>query len=832
MNLTTTLSRSILMAGVLAVPFSSVSQSISGFILDQNNDPVPFANVYVRELGMGAEADGNGKYFLSIDPGIYHLVVSSVGFESQMLEVVIRDRPVVRNFYLKNSSIELNEIVVKVRRRDPAYDIIQEAIRNREKYRSSVNSYRAKVYMRAAEEVDINRKRKQEKETNDDEDEERSPLDLAEQAKRAEEARLMGINLVEMHLTLNYQHPGRYKEERTAYELYGSPAGLFVPVFSETDFNFYENLVDLKGISEVPAISPISRTAILSYRFTLEDILKESGKIVYKIGFSPRKSGDATGKGTIFINDSTWNINRIEFSLHKGGLKFYDDFTIRQTYERVVDSLWIPARQEFVYQTKAGSKLLRGNTVLIYADFEKDYVFPPKFFGNEVAVITREAYERDSSYWNATRPEPLTPDQQRMVAYRDSVEAAHKDKNYLDSIEARYNRVTLGEVLYSDIGFRKDSTKRWIHISSLLSTVGFEIVGGWRLGPRVSWYRQFENGRFLGCSVAPHMGLKNRDLQGRYSMLFRYDPFHLGDFGATFGRAFYTVNPFDAYLNQLKISNYILHDFFEVIHRREFFNGFYLTTNFRWADRKPVTGYDAETFIDEIFDQGEALDFEGYRSVITHVGISYTPFQRYIREPNRKVVLGSKYPTFHFFYSKGWDGLMSSEIDFDYAELSMDQRLLLGTLGNSRYSIKAGKFLNTRLLPFVDLKRFRQSDPYLWSDPMGSFQLLDTALSTTGLFIEGHYLHHFNGAMINNIPLVKKLRIRTVGGAGFMWIKENNYRYEEIFAGIERIVKLGARRRLKIGLYGVLGESNFSGPAVDWKVSFDIIDNWKREWSY
>ena len=86
--------------------------------------------------------------------------------------------------------------------------------------------------------------------------------------------------------------------------------------------------------------------------------------------------------------------------------------------------------------------------------------------------------------------------------------------------------------------------------------------------------------------------------------------------------------------------------------------------------------------------------------------------------------------------------------------------------------------------------------------------------------------------MINNIPLVKKLKISTVAGAGFMWIKESNFRHEEIFGGIERIFKLGARRRLKIGLYGVLGQSNYFAPKTNWKISFDIIDTWKRDWSY
>lgn len=99
-------------------------------------------------------------------------------------------------------------------------------------------------------------------------------------------------------------------------------------------------------------------------------------------------------------------------------------------------------------------------------------------------------------------------------------------------------------------------------------------------------------------------------------------------------------------------------------------------------------------------------------------------------------------------------------------------------------------------------------------------------------FIEGHIIHHFNGALINNIPLIKKLKLRTVAGAGFLWVQDTNYRYQEFFAGVERIFKLGKRRRLRLGVYGVAGDSNFGPAKPDFKISFDVIDTWKKNWSF
>lgn len=805
-------------------------QNINGVVRDENNEPIPYANIYIQEKQTGTTANAKGEYFLTIDAGIYHVIVSSLGFESAKAEVIVGDKALVKNFVLKSSSIQLTEIEVKAKRKDPAYEIIQKAIEAKDKYLSQIQSSRTKVYLRAMETVD--RKKKKQEDAENLDDKKGPPLDPIAEARKKEEAKLQGINLVEMDVIVNYAYPGRYKEERVGFKSYGNKEGLFIPLFSEVDFNFYNNLVDLKGISEVPVISPLSRTSLLSYRFKLEEILKEKEGVVYKIKITPWKTGDATCRGYIFINDATWNVNRIDVTLQKGALKFYDVFNIKQRYEQVHHDLWIPARQEFTYETKAGAKLFKGNTLMIFSNFENNYQFPEKFFGNEVAVTTAEALKRDSVYWKNARQEPLNEEQQKVILYRDSIEAVHNSKAYLDSIEAKFNRVTVGEVLYHGIGFRNQLKKRNMYFPSLISLIGFEVVGGFRLGPYMSYWREFKNGRQLWTNVNFSMGFKNYDWQGGWNFWTRYNPKKIADASIRIGRNFQSINAFDAYLNQLKISNYILHDHVDLFHRIELVNGFYVGTELNFSNRQPLDGYDATSIIDEVVDQEEALKFEGYQALTTLLRLSYTPAQRYVTEPNRKIVIGSRWPTFHFAHRKGWENVLTSDINFDYLEVMIEQNLLLGTLGNSRYTLQSGKFVNTKDLRFVDLKRFRQSDPYLYSNPLYSFQLLDTSLVANDLYLEGHYIHHFNGAMINNIPFIKKLKLRTVAGGGFLWVKENNYRHQEIFGGIERTFKLGARRRLRLGVYGVLGQSNYNPPVTDFKISFDIIDTWKRDWSY
>ncbi|MEL6718721.1 MAG: hypothetical protein AAFP82_08395, partial [Bacteroidota bacterium] len=69
-------------------------------------------------------------------------------------------------------------------------------------------------------------------------------------------------------------------------------------------------------------------------------------------------------------------------------------------------------------------------------------------------------------------------------------------------------------------------------------------------------------------------------------------------------------------------------------------------------------------------------------------------------------------------------------------------------------------------------------------------------------------------------------------GGGLLWMKENNFQYQELIAGMERIFKLGPRRRMRIGIYGVFANSNTTNPTSMPKISLDIIDTWDRNWNF
>ncbi len=819
---------------LLAVPLSA--QTIRGTVINEFQEPVPYANILVQELGTGTTTDAEGYYELNLlTEGNYRLIFSSLGYNPAKENVILGSETIELNVRLHTSDVQLQEITVKANSRDPAYGIIQKVVARKARHLKAAASYRTRIYVKAVEEVERNQRNEPPAVTIAEGPDEAQgvPDPFAEEDKKRLE--LLGkLNLIEMEVQLNFQQPRQYKEERLAYQAYGNTRSLFLPRFGETDFNFYRNMVYAPAISEAPLISPFSTTGVLSYKFSLESTDLEGDQLVYKIKVWPRKSGNNTCRGTLWINEGSYTINRLDLTFPKYTLKFFDAFRLEQAYVPYADSLWTVSQQVFSYTAKQGKRAtFQGKTTLAYTDYEHNYVFPPKFFGNEVAVTTREAYQRDSAYWQRSRTVALSTEEARMVAIRDSLEAITSSKAYQDSLQSLYNKVTLLELAWDGIGVRNNEKKSHLYLGSLAELIDFSVVGGWRLGPYVSYSRRYKNGKMLNASGTANYGLLNGDLQGNFSIWHRYNAFNLGEISVSGGRSFESINQFDAYLNQLRPSNYILRDAGRVRHSIELLNGLFLWNEADFSVRRPITGFNTSSFLQGVIEDDEApLAFEPYEALITTTALRFTPGLKYMREPDRKIRLGSRWPTFQLLHRKGWNGPLSSDLDFDYLEASVEQDLRLGVIGNSNYRLSAGKFLNKRDLRFIDLKRFRESDPILLSDPTRTFNVLDTSLTTANLFVEFHHIHHFNGALINNIPLLKKSRIRTVAGAGFLWLPQDNFRYQEVFAGIERVFKIGARRRLRLGTYAVLGDGTNGRADASFKISFDIIDLWKRDWSF
>ena len=201
--------------------------------------------------------------------------------------------------------------------------------------------------------------------------------------------------------------------------------------------------------------------------------------------------------------------------------------------------------------------------------------------------------------------------------------------------------------------------------------------------------------------------------------------------------------------------------------------------------------------------------------------LSIKPGQRYIEFPNRKISIGSKYPTFSINYTRGFENIFGSDVNFDKWRFAVndDRNFKLG--GLLKYKMGIGGFLNAKKVFIQDYQHFNGNRSTSASEYVNSFQLAPYYANSTiaSFYSFGHIEHHFNGLLTNKIPLFKRLNWNLVAGSNAFYVN-NASNYVEIFAGLENIFKIlrvdlvtayaNGKRGLtgiRIGTGGIIGGS-------------------------
>ncbi len=796
-------------------------QFAKGLVSDEKGSPIPNARIFIKnDASQRTVADLNGRYQLSLMPGEYFLVVTSPGFEDRETYISIGGIDIVKDIQLFPAKAkDLGSVELSAKKYNPGRDIMLKVVDKRDQMNLWNHKHKVDVYIKATEKID--RKAKQENTKKDDD-----PLNGDKKPDWTD-----NYNLVEVQLNRSYAPVNSVKEVRNAYTLRGKDYFLYYTTTVKSNFNFFENLLQLDDLHENPIMSPISVPGILSYRYKLEEKIERNGQKISKIKIIPRNVATTTLEGYIYVIDSLWIIEKLELTLNKGNLKRYDYFTIEQTFSHPGDSLCLLEKQIFKYGGTYGGEKSNCVTEAVFSNYDFEINFNKKFFNNEVAVTSKEAYEKDTTFWSDKRQVVLTDEEIRFIKAKDSIRDAQNRKEYLDSVDAIFNKVTALKILWFGIDHRNRAEKYQWTLGSLATIVQPMFIGGPRFTPNFDFFKKWKDERTLDSYTRISYGVLNNDVKGDTWWKYRFDPFHQGFIRWSINHDFDVIRGYDAITQIYKRENFIEATKMRTSFEYELFNGFYLDVSAEFSERRSLKGLNKVTFFDQWIPNTDFMDFDAYQAMLTDITLSYTPMQKFMREPYRKVILGSAWPTFYLNYERGIPSIFGSDIDHEYIQFDIQQAFKIGTIGTTNYRFSIGKFLSTRNLYEPDFKFQRRSDPIWFSNPLYSFQGLDTLLRTTDYSTELHIVHHDNSAIINKIPFMKKTRLGLVLGAGALYVKEYDWLHFETLAGLERSFKI-SRRRLRIGLYGVLSAGNKMPMRADYKISFAILDDRSMKWNF
>src|ERR1700761_8464529 len=86
--------------------------TLSGKITDDQNKPIPFASIYIKNTTKGTSANSEGEYTLQLKPGTYEVQYKAVGYREESRKVELNTAKTL-NVILTSETYQLGDVVIK-----------------------------------------------------------------------------------------------------------------------------------------------------------------------------------------------------------------------------------------------------------------------------------------------------------------------------------------------------------------------------------------------------------------------------------------------------------------------------------------------------------------------------------------------------------------------------------------------------------------------------------------------------------------------------------------------------------------------------------------------
>lgn len=751
---------------------------LSGTVLDENGEPLPYASVYVRNSTNGTSANGNGEYRLTLDRGTHEIVFQYIGYKQKIEKVTIADKPVRLTVRMEPSDLQLSEVVITTE--DPAYPIMRKAIAKRSYYKSRTPAYSCDVYIKGFYKL----------------------LDAPKKILGQEVGDIGGIldsnrtgvlYLSESVSRLYVQaSPLRKKEVMVSSKVSGSANGFSLNRATLTDFNLYDERINI----ERDILSPLADNAFTYYRFQLIGRFRdENGFDIYKIAVIPKTDESPTFAGHLYIVDEWWNLAGVDLTLTGKAIQqpVLDTLRIQQEFVPLnKPDEWCVLSQITGFEFAVMGFKVSGFFNGIFSNYNLQPQFTAGFFDRETFRIEKEAGERDSTYWSATRPVPLTVEESNDYVRKDSLAKIWESKPYLDSIDRKNNRFKPTDLIFG-YSWNNSYRHRSIEYPALFQGLQFNTVQGWLLNVRPR-FRQSEGkrrSRYWEVEGMLNYGFSEKRLRSSLHLERRFESIHYTTAEINGGL---TTEQFDPEKQIGELPNLL----YSLLDRRNYLKlyekaflharvgrnvapGLRLQMSLEYAERRPLQNRSDYTWFKGDADRSytpntplplapDPVIFDTHKAFLLELLARIRIGETYSSYPDFRVYQGSGWPTILLKYTKAVPGVGGSVVDFDLIEAQIQQgNLSLGLFGYSEWNIGGGVFWRNKRVEFMDYYHPKGNQIFIGKpgNYVRSFFLLPYyEFSTADAFAFAHLRHHFNGWILDKIPGLRKLNWKEALGFG------------------------------------------------------------------
>jgi len=757
---------------LIVVLYSSLTiaqTKVSGYIYDENNAPIPFANIVFKGSTEGTITNENGKFYLESESTWKTLVVSFVGFETLEIPLAKRVNYDLK-FTLKEEAASLDEVVIvtgkqsKKASENPAIRILKKIWeRKRSNGLKQFNQYEYDQYEKV--EFDLNTidssliKSKlfrgmefvfEEVDTSRVTGKTYLPIFLNESVKR-----IYGDNI-----------KNKKREDLRGNKNSGFSNNQVIIDFVDdlySDYNIYDNYLKFFDKSFV---SPLSRTGVQTYNYVLSDSAFIDNKWCYNIIYYPRRKNELTFKGDFWVNDSTYAIKEINLQASKSAnINWVKEIYIEQEFEVLNDSLFLIKRDyflsDFAFNKKEKSRGIYGKRTTLYDNYKFDIAKDPKFYDKVVYDYDADVYNRADDFWQKNRLEDLNKDELGVYKMLDTLKTVKKFKRL-------YN---LGSILAS--GYIEFPSINFDY-GPIFSTFGFNEVEGLRLrtggrtyfGPNDLWRLEgfvaygFRDDKFkYGIS-----GKWLLDKKSRFT-IFGGNRRDVEQIGASLtsstdvlGRSLASSAVIGTGAND-RLTNINLTNFgfsLEPLRNLEIrLDGSYRqlrsaspTFSLDYNDPESPTGISSEV------DQFES-----------RLSLAYFPKRQMTGFGVERKEKNDGFARLFAQVSRGDRDWLSSDFDYTKVQFSYIQPWQVGGFGRLVTSVEAGKTFGDVPLALLSVVPGNQTFFSIYN----TFTQLDFYEFVTDTYTSLHLEHNFNGRIFSRIPFLKKYNLRAIVGLRGVW---------------------------------------------------------------
>lgn len=727
---------------------------VSGKIIESaSGNPIPFANVLVIGTSKGITSDFDGNYSLTYSGAIDSISISYIGFQTRGKNVVSGQNQQI-DFQLEEDVVSLEEVVV-YSGENPAFTILRNVVSNRKNNdKRSLDAYEYESYTKI--EIDINhltekfRNGKIIKKVT-------SVLDSIEQIAGDDGLPIMPIFFSEAVSNYYYKkNPTLFTENilRTKVSGVGITDGTLVSqVVGSTfqEYNFYQNSLNILAKDFA---SPIGVGWKMNYEYYLEDSLFVDHDFCYRLEFFPKRKNDLAFHGTVWITKEDFAIKRIDAQIEKSAnLNFIEKIKIQQENIKTEAGPWLPLKSRVLVDIAEPNEESAGILTKFYVslkDIEVNKDRPSKFYFNPI-TMDEDVRKNDNAFWEQKRHDPLSSTEIHVYDMIDTLKTIPVIKTYTDIFQT----LSTG---YFKAG-KVDIGPYWIGLA-------YDDVEGVRTGMGLKTNISFSNKWILSGDI--NIGLKDEELKYRagvdyivsrkpwttigFEHIKELDPvWVLNDDGFNnslyigFARWGELVQPFRHWENTFRFETSPL-------------KGITQKINFKQQTFNPL----AKTNFSYNLEPGSSSSntAQDFKTSEINFETRISKDELFVINDNDRISLGPlKWPIVKLKYTLGLNNVLDSDFDYHKLELGVEKKFGLGLLGNSNLDVNGGYIFSQ--LPYPLLKAHTGNEFAFYFD--FTYNLLNFFEFVSDHYVEVKYNHHFEGFILNRIPLLRKLKWRMIG---------------------------------------------------------------------